>query len=353
MQSRSRPLRTAALAGLSACLLMACKADPLTHSNFVAVSTIPDAGTPGPDATTPPPDATTPGPDTSPNMDGSTGGDGKTAGCGIEPQFVTGTYREYHLSVPGPDVDANNQPKVRDRTYFVRLPKPYDPAVAYPVVYIGPGCGGSKATDVLRLYTASLEEAILVAMMPLQEFTQCFDESMNSVEYPFFDALHKKIESDFCVNASRQFYSGFSTGARLGYMLDCAFPDVLRGVAVIQGAQPPLPMCKKNHIGLFVVADTMEVGNPYMANVTAAARVYAQNGCMGTFMSPMPPAGCGAACMTYDTMAAAPLPRTTTCVKYNGCPADGPVVFCSTVGAGHQTFEPWSDQAFWNFFKAL
>jgi hypothetical protein len=339
MQSRSRSLRTAAIAGLSACLLLACQADPLTHSNFTAVSTAPtpDAGKP------PPSDAgSTP-----------TGDGGMTNGCGIAPDYVTGNYKEFHLSIAGPDVDANNQMVVRDRTYFVRLPKVYDPAKPYRVVYIGPGCGGTMASDVLRLYTASMDDAILVAMMPLQEFGQCFDERKESVEYPFFDALHKKIESSYCVDPTRQFYSGFSTGARLGYMLDCAFPDVLKAVAVIQGAQPPLPMCKTNHVGLFVIADTMEVGNPYMANVTATARVYAQNGCMGTFATPMPPTGCGAACMPYDAMTMAALPKTTTCVKYNGCPADGPVVFCSTVGQGHQTFEPWSDQAFWNFFKAF
>jgi len=328
--------------------------------------------TPTPDATTPPPSdggGGTPNVDAAPRPDGMTGGggdgggtpnldaasrtDGMTSGCGMVPDFATGSYKEYHLSIAGPDLDASNQPKVRDRAYFVRLPPNYDPTVPYRVVYIGPGCGGTSGVDVLRFYTASMEDAILVAIMPLLEFGQCFDETMNSVEYPFFDALHKKIESSFCVDPGRQFYSGFSTGARLGYMLDCAFPDVLRAVATIQGAQPPVPACKKNHIGLFVVADTMEGGNPYMANVMAAQRVFAQNGCTGTFMSPMPPAGCGTACMTYDTMAATAAPPTTTCVKYTGCPADGPVVFCSTIGQGHKTFEPWSVQAFWNFFKAF
>src|SRR5262249_2776477 len=153
-------------------------------------------------------------------------------------------------------------------------------------------------------------------------------------------ALHKKIESSFCVDPGHQFYSGFSTGARLGYMLDCVFPDVLRAVATIQGAQLALPMCKPNHIGLFVLADTMETGNPYTSNVMAAQRVFAQNGCTGTFMSPMPPTGCGAACMPYDTMATMMAPPTTTCVKYTGCPADGPIVFCSTIMQGHKTFEP-------------
>ena len=40
-----------------------------------------------------------------------------------------------------------------------------------------------------------------------------------------------------------------------------------------------------------------------------------------------------------------------TCVNFTGCPADYPVVFCTTMGAGHTPCEPWSDFAYWNFFK--
>jgi hypothetical protein len=330
MQSRSRPLRTAA-AWLSACLFLvpACKADPSTRTFFTAVAPT------TPDATMPPPsDGGGAGTGGMQNMDAAPRPDGMTGGCGMEPNQAPGSYVQYHLSVNGPD-------KVRDRIYYVRLPASYDPATPYRVVYIGPGCGGSTASDVLRFHQNAPEDAIYVAMMPLAEFGNCFDETVNSVEFPFFDALHKLIESTYCVDPGHQFYSGFSTGARLGYMLDCAFPDVLRAVATIQGAQPPLPQCKTNHIGLFILADTMETGNPYMQNVVAAQRLFTQNGCEGTFMSPMPPAGCGTSCMTYDTKAT-PLPPTATCVQYKGCPADGPIVFCSTIGQGHKTFEPWS-----------
>jgi predicted esterase len=313
-----------------------------------------------PDAAMPPP-ADSGGPS---NTD-APHADGKTSGCGMDPNQPSGMYVEYHLSVSGPDLDASGQPKVRDRRYYVRLPTNYDQTAPNRVVYIGPGCGGNTASEVLQLYKTDMDGAILVAVMPLPEFGGCFDETINSVEYPFFDALHKKIESSFCVDPDRQFYAGFSTGARLGYMLDCAFPDVLRATASIQGALPPLPPCKKHPIAMMVVADTTEVGNPYAANVMAAQHVFAQNACTGMFVSPLPPTGCGTACSTYDT-GAAPLPSTMMipgggCMKYSGCPADYPVVFCSSTNAGHMTYEvyltssnlPWSDQAFWNFFKSF
>ena len=190
-----------------------------------------------------------------------------------------------------------------------------------------------------------MEQAILVAPMPLTEFGQCFDETVMSVEYPFFDALHKQIENTYCVDRQREFYAGFSTGAWLGNMLGCVFPDVLRAQATIQGGLPPLPTCKDHPIAAFYLADTLETGNPYPSNVMAAERVFTANKCTGMATAP--------ATATYDTGPGTTLPPTGSCVTDTGCPAAYPVVFCTTSGQGHQEFEPFSDEAFWNFFKAF
>jgi hypothetical protein len=334
----------AALAGLSTCVGFGCKGSPLVADGRTN------------DAPAPPPSdgAATGGTNDAPSdgaNDAEAGPDAPTVGCGMSPNQTLGTYVAHHVSIAGPDLDTNNRAKVRDRTYFVRLPMNYDPTVRYRVVYLGPGCGGNAAEDVLRLYTYSMNDAILVAIMPLPEFGACFDESVMSIEYPFFDAVHKSIESSFCVDATRQFYAGFSSGARLGYMLDCAFPDVLRASASLQGGLPKLPTCKKNAIALFILADTLETGNPYSEAVQAAQGVFDQNGCTGTFVSPMPPVGCGASCTSYDPMVMSFVAYEPNCVKYPGCPADDPIVFCSTQGQGQVSCEPWCDQAVWNFFE--
>jgi hypothetical protein len=351
MQSRSRLLRATALAGLLAGSAFGCAQDPKTHTQFTAVTNLPTAS--GAGGSTGAAGSSGGAGATMSNPDASTINGGMTVGCGMDPMQPVGTYFQYQIPIAGPDLDANNQPKVRTRTYFVRLPTGYDSTKPYRVVYLGPGCGGNAASDVLRLYTYSMTDAILVAIMPLPEFGACFDESVKSVEYPFFDAVHKKIEAAFCVDPTRQFYAGFSTGARLGFMLNCAFPDVLRATSSIQGGLPPLPACVKHPIAMFTVSDTLETGNPYSEGVKAAQGVFAQNGCTGTFMSPMPPGGCGTACTPYDTMAMPLNANTPNCVKYVGCPADYPVIFCTSQGAGHITYEPWSDQALWTFFKSF
>ena len=52
--------------------------------------------------------------------------------------------------------------------------------------------------------------------------------SPDSVEYGYFDLLHKQIESDYCVDTDRQFYAGYSSGGWMAHQLGCQFPDVLR-----------------------------------------------------------------------------------------------------------------------------
>ncbi|MDB4979361.1 MAG: hypothetical protein JWM82_113 [Myxococcales bacterium] len=335
----SRRLCTAMLI-VSLWALGACAQDAKTSVPFSVTATGPvDAGGAASDATM-----------TMTSVD-AMAADGGTSGCGMDPGQNIGQFLAYHMSVSGPDLDANNKPKVRDRLYFVRLPKSYDSTTPFRVVYLGTGCGGTVASDVIQLNKAANEEAILVAPMPLQEFGQCFDERVMSVEYPFFDALHKKIEASFCVDPGRQFYAGFSTGARLGNMLGCVFPDVLRAFATVQGALPPLPACKDHPIANFTMADTLETGNPYQANVMASQHVLTANKCADPTASPSTPPPVTA---TYDpgtTAACTGYSGPIKCVTYPGCAADYPVVFCTTTAAGHTPCEPWSDFAFWNFFK--
>jgi hypothetical protein len=349
---RSRILRAAALA--SVVVPLGCTQDPLTHMDFDVSANSAMTGSGGSGATTGGASSMGSAGDSngsggsSSNIDARPATDGLTAGCGLDPnQAPNGKYVQYHLTTTGPDLDTTNQPKVRTREYWVRLPIGYDQTTANRVIYLGPGCGGSQASGNIDIFNASGNNAIVVSMIPLPEFGQCFDERANSIEFTFFDALHKWVEANYCVDTARQFYAGFSTGARLGYLLGCQFPDVLRATGTIQGGLMGLPVCKQHPSAGIYAADTMETGNPYQQNVMAAQSRLMQNGCTST-ASPM---ACGAACSPWDGMTTVPLPSTMTCVKYNGCPAEYPVVFCTKMLGIHTPDEPWSDQAFWNFFK--
>jgi hypothetical protein len=52
------------------------------------------------------------------------------------------------------------------------------------------------------------------------------------------------------------------------------------------------------------------------------------------------------------SMAAVPQ-DPSPCVRYPGCPATHPVVWCPTSGQGHNRQDSWAPAAFWNFLKAF
>ena len=236
---------------------------------------------------------------------------GRSAGCGKPPAQATGKYVELPLTVTcAPD-------NARDRLYYVRLPPDYDPAKAYRTVYLGPGCGPPQDSTptVPKAYpmeTASDPDAILIAMEQgfynKAEYNRgdctdspdaganllchyCFDDgagtpSPNSVEYGYFDFLHKQIENDYCVDTGRQFYAGYSSGGWMAHQLGCEFPDVLRAQASVTGGLPlaiqqGAKSCVDHPIAAFLIHDSADPSNPYSGSVAALERLLALNKCTG------------------------------------------------------------------------
>ena len=146
--------------------------------------------------------------------------------------------------------------------------------------------------------------------------------SPDSVEYGYFDRLHRRIEEDYCVDATRQFYAGYSSGGWMAHQLGCQFPDVLRAQASVTGGLPLAirdgsKTCVDKPIAAFLIHDFNDQSNIYQGSVAAVNRLLALNGCSG-----------GA---TMDTAPSAPytitgVPNTATfsCVQYTGCPAAVP-----------------------------
>src|SRR5262252_1655873 len=163
----------------------------------------------------------------------------------------------------------------------------------------------------------------------------CFDDGAgsttpDSVEYGYFDLLHKAIEADYCVDTNRQFYAGYSSGGWMAHQLGCEFPDVLRAQGSVTGGLPlairnGTKTCVDHPIAAFLIHDAMDPSNPYSGSVSALERLLALNKCTGgTTMSSAP--------TEPYTITAYPNTATFKCLKYTGCPADYPVVFCTSMG---------------------
>lgn len=319
-----------------------------------------------------------------------------SSGCGSSTTQTLESYVELHLSVSADaiaDAGITNPPTgdagatATDRLYYVRLPANYDPNKAYRTVYLGPGCNEPQdeqpnVRHVYALQEASTDQAILVAMEPglynaahyngatcgtmnPPTCQYCFDDGAyatmaGSLEFPYFDALHKQIEASYCVDKNRQFYAGYSSGGWLAQELGCQFPDVLRAQGNTTGGLPNViangtQHCKDHPIAAFLLHDFNDGSNPYSGSVAALERLLKLNNCQGgQTMSTAPTAPYSIFDLNPDgglLDAGLPAANMVSCVQYTGCPADYPIVFCTSMGQAHNAQDSTAIPAFWQFFS--
>ncbi|MDB4980293.1 MAG: hypothetical protein JWM82_1045 [Myxococcales bacterium] len=262
--------------------------------------------------------------------DGGVADPTRTAGCDQIPTQVTGRFVKLAISVP--DAAPSYGAAYQSRVYYVRLPKSYDPGRAYPVALLGPGCGAS-GDSAIPLEEASKDDAILVG---LNGVDNCFNhDGVDTPDLPYFDATLARVEADVCIDPSRIFVAGFSSGSWLTNYLGCARADVLRAQASAAGGLPPIPACKGPIPAMFA-ADTADTKNGPETVKMAVDRVRAVN-------------GCSEETEPYDFGVPSP------CVQFKGCKAGYPVVSCVTSGLGHQdqSVTKISTIGFWHFWSSL
>jgi hypothetical protein len=346
---RSRTLSLLMVAAST--VLGACKEDALTHSDFHELAASQGtAGATGAAGTGAAGDSTGSAGELAVSdgaVEDATSSDdgGSSSGCGHEPGIDRNTFVLQHLTTV---IDTTTN-LMGDRSYYVKLPPDYDISKPLRVIYLGTGCNGDGRTSY-AFDKVDGGGAILVGLNPLQAQTvggmsiagkPCFDDQVaNTIEIPFFDALHKQVEANFCVDKSRQFWAGYSSGSWMSNIVGCAFADVVRAVAGTSGGLPALPTCK-GPIAQMFIHDMMDTGNNYSGSVSARQRTLAID-------------MCGPGTAPYDPGPGAMLPNAMSqCLKYTGCPAAYPVIFCTTFGQGHSSQDPLAVGGFWNFFKSF
>jgi poly(3-hydroxybutyrate) depolymerase len=267
-------------------------------------------------------------------------------GCGMEAGQALMTYVKYMETVPG--VTAKQAP----RNYYVWLPADYDKKRAYPTVFIGPGCG-SNGTQGIQIQTASTDNAIVIGLDPSTnvdpEGRQCFDSQSNpDPEIPYFDETLKNVEAKFCVDKSRLFMGGFSSGSWTANLFGCARGNVLRAQGNASGCmQGNAPTCT-GPIPAMLTDDMGDNTNSFTGcGIPNRDRMLKLNGCTTDTMpyDPGIPASFTSTC-----------PKATkSCVIYKNCTSGMPVVWCVTTTLGHtdQQCTGLSTYGFWNFWSSL
>jgi hypothetical protein len=270
-------------------------------------------------------------------------------GCGKDPGQALMTYVKYMEMVTG--VPTNAQP----RNYYVWLPNNYNPKRAYPTVFIGPGCGSDGAHGI-QIQVASGDNAIVIGLDPSTmvdpEHRQCFDSQTYPAnpEIPYVEQTVAKVEAAFCVDKSRLFIEGFSSGSWLSYLMGCVDGGP-GGLFKAQGNASGEDQGWNGMKDQF----TCKGPTPWMAghnnpdgnNAYPGGRDHEilMNGCT------MPPVT-----MPYDPgpmVKANKTGVTVSCVQYMGCKA--PTIFCTTTGLGHDPQEVTGITTYgtWNFWMSL
>jgi hypothetical protein len=239
-----------------------------------------------------------------------------------------------------------------NRGWWVYVPATYDSTKPYRVIYSGAGCGDSNyfnaGEDGDAYNTVDSDQAILVGLDydTYSDVPGCYDDrDPQSNDFAFFPWLQNEIENEFCVDMKHEFFSGFSSGGWLAQQLNCAFPDKLRGFVAITGCEPgaagypgmQFSPCVDKPTAAFYVKDVNDTDNTYACILPGCERVLKQNGCRTA--SGVPYTTCNPQDPTtttpYTVPAGITLPQETSCVQFNGCPSDYPVVFCVLQQGAH------------------
>jgi len=270
---------------------------------------------------------------------------GMSAGCGMQVLEPPGEYVEHQITPPG--VDAAMYPDDVNRRYFTKLPDGYTESTPWPLVFYGPGCGGNGNAEGTPVDGAVDGKAILVF---LSYTSSCFKTGgMNSPEVPYFEAVLNEIEANYCIDKSKIFVSGYSSGGWLSNLLSCSHGDRIRAIGTAAGGLGSNhPECKGS-LAAIMHASTNDDANPIVnideetgideGSGAARDRLLMVNGCDMT-STPWIPAG--------ETE-----PPWDFCSLYTGCDNGNDVVWCEEENVGHSNGGQVSSQGWWQFWSGL
>lgn len=244
------------------------------------------------------------------------------------------------------------------RDYYVNMPANYDMNKAYPLVFEGPGCGGS-GKDIYPLADIA-NDVIRVGVSPppnyvghgTNENQGCFDdkEGDDSVDWVFYENMYDKLNQDVCFDRNRVFSAGNSSGSWFSNELGCKYAGdpmrPVRGVLPNTGGLPTQPewspKCTDKPMAGMWVHEINDGTNPFTGNKFAIARAMKVNGCTGA--------------TGYDDAMLENFPiggnnPDTTCKLIKNCPALYPLVVCALPGDQHASHDNVVNPGFAKYIK--
>jgi poly(3-hydroxybutyrate) depolymerase len=249
--------------------------------------------------------------------DGGVGGEagsgagGSVPGCSLGTASFAGTHL---VTVAG-----------KERRYLVQLPAHYDPTRSYPVLFGLHGAGGNGESFASYFPLAPLWRDKAILVFPSALFYEL--DNRTTWRFPtdenlaFFDAMVAELSANLCVDRSRIFASGFSSGGFFSNTLGCRRGDVVRAIVPVAGGDRDFNDLCVGHAAVMVISSPLDTSDPtggpagishHERGLRARDYFRERNGCMEA---------------TETVLSGG-------CVQYQGCLAGSEVVYCEH-GAGH------------------
>ncbi len=220
-----------------------------------------------------------------------------------------------------------------ERTFVLDVPANYQQGSPTPVLiaFHGMGTDGElfRSQFYGNLLSAFGDDYLVVHPDALGDPTSW--DSQGDSDVAFFDALVALLEATYCVDASRIFATGHSSGGFFTNVLGCQRGDVLRGIAPQSGGGP---FFAQNCVGPLAAIILHGTDDP---SVTLESGE-------GSRDHWGEEAGCELS--TSSTWSA-----NEVCLSYADCDPATPVVFCPYVG-DHNIWEE-APEAIFSFFQSL
>jgi poly(3-hydroxybutyrate) depolymerase len=259
---------------------------------------------------------------------GAMGGAMPTSGCDAAMHPASG---EHSLMVDGTDVP---------REYIVAIPEGYVSSKPHRLVFAFHGLTGTMEQVASGFggrnngyygLQSRMADTIFVSpqgLAPEDEPDQFGWPNEGGRDVAFVEAMVAWLGSNYCVDSTRIFSTGFSYGGIMSNTLGCQMPETFRAIGPIAGAMFGRGSgCTGQQVAAWMAHGLADVTVTPMSGETARDAFIAKNHCNAMETMPTTPEGC---------------------VAYQGCDAGYPVVWCTHDG-GH-TIPSYAGDALSAFF---
>jgi poly(3-hydroxybutyrate) depolymerase len=232
--------------------------------------------------------------------------------------------------------------------YVLSIPPSYDPNVPYPLGFAfhgrgrtGPNCHDG---DCAGFQAVMENDAVLVYMTSLGGDGWEGDNE-REINVAFFETLLAELEDTLCIDTSRVYVAGTSSGAHFTNVLGCRFGDVLLAIAPVAGYLPETE-CVGEPAAL-VIHGVYDSHVPFSDGETARDFWRMRAGCSEDTV----PTIAEVHAMVTATM------ETHGCAAYQGCTPSNQVTWCEHSEGGYDgSTHGWplfGGQAIWDFVQSL